>query len=347
MDAAVAKRSQKWDILKFILIFLVVLGHAAEYYAGENEHIRALILFIYIFHMPLFIFISGLFAKSTVENKRFDKIAGYFIIYVFLKIFFYFVKIIIGRNPAFNLLVEGGVPWFVLALFAFNLITVAVRKLPKLAVLSVCMILACVAGFFPQIRDFLALSRIIVFYPFFYFGYCMNRNDIEMFCCKKINKTVSALILTVIAVLVFVYCDEIYSLRYLLTARNPYSALGRFESAGVWLRLLFYPVISAIGFGIISLVPDKIGSGKLAVFGQRTLAVYGLHYAALYFVFDLLELKPFFAEFIGRYDEWVIIPLSVIITLLFSLKFWNDGLSFLMNLPVKISAKISKVRQCG
>ena len=344
MDTAVAKRSQKWDILKFILIFLVVLGHAAEYYTGGNEHMRALILFIYTFHMPLFIFVSGLFAKNTVNNKRYDKASGYLVIYVFLKILFYVVKIIIGRKPEFNLFVEGGVPWFMLAVFAFSLITMAVRKLPKTAVLSVSIILACVAGFFPQIRDFLALSRIIVFYPFFYLGYCLDRKSVETFCRGKTKKIVSLIILSVIAVLVFLYCDEIYSFRYLFTARNPYSALGKFETAGVWLRLLFYPVVSAIGFCVISLVPDKIGSGKIAVFGQRTLAVYGFHYVALYLIFDLMKIKPFFAELMGGYDEWVIVPLSVIITLLFSLKFWNGDLAYLMILPVRISEKISKVR---
>lgn len=344
MDTAVAKRSQKWDILKFILIFLVVLGHAAEYYTGGNEHMRALILFIYIFHMPLFIFVSGLFAKNTVNNKRFDKALGYLVIYIFLKILFHIVKIIIGRDPEFNLFVEGGVPWFMLAVFAFILITTAVRKLPKIVVLFVSVILACVAGLFPQIRDFLALSRIIVFYPFFYLGYCLKRDDVEKYCHGKITKAVSALILVSIAVLVFFFCDEIYSLRYLLTGRNPYSALGEFENWGIVLRLLFYPVVSAIGFCIISLVPDKIGSGIIAVCGQRTLAVYGLHYVALYLIFDLMKIKPLFEELMGGYDEWVIVPLSVIITLFFSLKFWNDSLAYLMNLPVRISKKISKVR---
>ena len=347
MDTAVTKRSQKWDILKFILIFLVVLGHAAEYYTSGNEHIRAIIFFIYIFHMPLFIFVSGLFAKNTIDKKRIDKISGYLVIYVFLKILFHIVKVIIGREPQFSLFVEGGVPWFMFAVFAFGLITMAVRKLPKIAVLSVSIILACTAGFFPQIRDFLALSRIIVFYPFYYAGYCLDRGSVETACRKKNAKIISAIFLVIIAILVFVYCDEIYSLRYLLTARNPYSALGKFGAAGIWLRLLFYPVVSAISFCVISLIPDKIASDKIAVFGQRTLAVYGLHYVALYLVFDLLELKPFFSEIMGGYDEWVIIPLSVIITLLFSLKFWNDGLTFLMNLPLMISAGISKVRHNG
>ena len=344
MDTAVAKRSQKWDILKFILIFLVVLGHAAEYYTSGNEHMRALIFFIYTFHMPLFIFISGLFAKGSVNNKRFDKISGYLVIYVFLKIIFYFIKIIIGRNPAFDLFTEGGVPWFMLALFAFNIITTALRRLPKLVVFSVSVVLACIAGFFPQIRDFLALSRIIVFYPFFYLGYCLKRDDIEKYCRCKIVKAFSVLILVSVAVLVFFYCDKIYSLRYLLTGRNPYSALGKFEVWGIVLRLLFYPVVSVIGFCVISLVPDKIGSEKIAVLGQRTLAVYGFHYVALYLIFDLMKIKPFFADLMGGYDEWVIVPISIIITALFSIIFWNDGLIFFMNLPVLVSEKIIKVR---
>ena len=172
-------RSQKWDIVKFALIFLVVLGHVADYYAGSHEHIRSLIFIIYIFHMPLFIFVSGLFSKKTIENKSFDKLFGYVLIYVAIKLILHFFKIFVGRPSEFNFFVEGGAPWFMLALFFFNLITILVRKLRPAAVLSVSVLLACVAGFFPFIRDFLAVSRIFVFFPFFYLGYCIDRAKLE------------------------------------------------------------------------------------------------------------------------------------------------------------------------
>ncbi len=328
-----ANRSQKWDILKFILIFLVVLGHAADYYTGTHEHMRSLIFYIYVFHMPVFVFVSGLFAKRTVDEKRFDKMLGYIVIYLVLKIYIFIFKYFLGRNPVFNVFVESGMPWFMLALFAFNLITIALKKAPRAVVIIISILLACAIGYFPSVRDFLALSRIIVFYPFFYLGYCFDRSKIEHFCNGKTKKIVAAIILAVFAIFVFVQGDDIYSLRYLLTGRNPYNTLGKFETAGFLLRLLYYLVVTIIGACVIIVSPSKMPFGLCAKFGQRTLAVYGLHYGGLYLIYDILQLKPFLNETIGRYSEWSVVPVSVIITLFFSVDFFNKGLTFLLNLP--------------
>ena len=81
-----AKRIEKWDVLKFVLIFTVVLGHIADYYAAESQVMQGLYMFIYTFHMPLFIFVSGLFSKRTVNEFRIDKIFGYIVVYLFLKL---------------------------------------------------------------------------------------------------------------------------------------------------------------------------------------------------------------------------------------------------------------------
>ena len=56
-----------FDYLKFFLIFFVVFGHMIEKYI-ENPVMRAIYFFIYSFHMPVFIFISGMFAKY--DKKR-------------------------------------------------------------------------------------------------------------------------------------------------------------------------------------------------------------------------------------------------------------------------------------
>lgn len=53
------KRDLYWDSLKAILIILVVYGHMISPYAPDGSFNRAMCSFIYTFHMPLFIFISG------------------------------------------------------------------------------------------------------------------------------------------------------------------------------------------------------------------------------------------------------------------------------------------------
>ncbi len=47
--------------MKFVLIFLVVLGHfVGKEYSFESGAAKATFFGIYVFHMPAFIFLSGL-----------------------------------------------------------------------------------------------------------------------------------------------------------------------------------------------------------------------------------------------------------------------------------------------
>ncbi len=69
------QRDLSWDILKGILILLVVAAHAiADIYFKKGEYVWYNDIFniIYLFHMPLFIFVSGYFAHS-IGNKDFKE----------------------------------------------------------------------------------------------------------------------------------------------------------------------------------------------------------------------------------------------------------------------------------
>ena len=67
---AIKTREYQYDNLRFLLIALVVLGHLLEI-AGEFPHRELLYALIYSFHMPAFLFLSGMFA-------RFDRIKWIF-----------------------------------------------------------------------------------------------------------------------------------------------------------------------------------------------------------------------------------------------------------------------------
>lgn len=57
------------DIVKGMLILFVVFGHMLE--SGYGAMGNTLYHFIYSFHMPLFIFISGYLTKSVQSPKDF------------------------------------------------------------------------------------------------------------------------------------------------------------------------------------------------------------------------------------------------------------------------------------
>lgn len=84
----VSKRLYKWDNLKALLIFLVVVGHLIDRANQKSDLLMKINYWIYMFHMPAFIFVSGLFSKNTIRNKDFRKSFRYLKWFFILKIIF-------------------------------------------------------------------------------------------------------------------------------------------------------------------------------------------------------------------------------------------------------------------
>lgn len=333
--SANSARSRKWDILKFFLVFLVVLGHAAEFFKADSDFMNTLLLLIYSFHMPLFIFISGLFSKKTVNEKRYSKLAGYLAMFFALKIFEFSYKLISGASPSFKLLSEGGSPWFMLALFSFQLITMAVKNFSPKYILPFSIILACAAGYASDIGDYLVLSRTIVFYPFFYAGYCLEPKQVEDFCKGKNKKVISAFILVATTVIFFLCEDGINMFRYLMTGKYPFARLSFHPEFGFLYRLAYYLIVALICVCIIAVSPDRTKSGLSEKFGQRTLAVYGFHYIFFYFMYVRFDCRPFFERYLGDFSVIIPIVASALITLLLSHEFFSKILGYIINIPTK------------
>ncbi len=113
-----------WDNLKFFLILSVVLGHFVVQHLASPDF-KSLFLFIYSFHMPLFIFISGAFHKNTkIGHKVFAFLSMGFL----YKIVIFIIRTITDKNPKFDLFTEGGAPWYMFAMAAFILITYLLRN---------------------------------------------------------------------------------------------------------------------------------------------------------------------------------------------------------------------------
>ena len=67
-----SSRERKWDFLRGIAIFLVILGHTIQWMEPDWKH-NLLFIGIYSFHMPLFMFISGYFLRNNLHQIAFWK----------------------------------------------------------------------------------------------------------------------------------------------------------------------------------------------------------------------------------------------------------------------------------
>lgn len=75
------QRDSYWDTVKALLIFLVVLGHAVQFMYTTNGNMDfwsdSVFKGIYIFHMPLFILISGFFAAKSISKRGWASVLRY------------------------------------------------------------------------------------------------------------------------------------------------------------------------------------------------------------------------------------------------------------------------------
>ena len=93
---AITNKRHFIDNIKVVLIFLVVFGHLIERYIDTSDTLMAIYMFIYIFHMPLFMMISGFFAGNIAKysfgkflKKKFIQLIFPCIIYGFLCSYIY------------------------------------------------------------------------------------------------------------------------------------------------------------------------------------------------------------------------------------------------------------------
>lgn len=284
---AVAKRDYRFDNAKFLLIFLVVLGHVADNYCDFYAGVRCLFLYIYTFHMPAFLFISGLFSKHLVKQEKLNwkRLIPYPVLCIFLNFFRNFSLYLFDHGKNFHLMKQDGVSWFLWVLFVFYILTWLIKDFPKKNVLLISVAIALLAGYDSNIGSNFALSRIAVFYPFFYLGYSTKLEHISKILDNKALKIISPFWLVAYGVAIFLTIGHgVYWLRKFFTGQNSYkvlfgdhyaSSLRLFMEAPAY-RLATLVITFVTLFAFLALVP-KHKIFALTTAGSRTLAVYFWH----------------------------------------------------------------------
>lgn len=199
------KRIAKWDNLKFLMILCVVTGHFLGEMVSGDPFGQTVYLFIYTFHMPVFIFLAGMFSKNAVNGKRYEVIIEYAVIYLVMKVLEQisaclkssaagltdtgfslhgflaaFAAELTGGNAHFHIFWAEGPEWFAFAMAAFFAITMLIKDYPKKYMLPLAVFAGCIAGLDTHLGPVSGLGnhfcamRIAVFYPVFLSGYYMD-----------------------------------------------------------------------------------------------------------------------------------------------------------------------------
>ena len=178
-------RDNRIDSLKGLLIILVILGHVITTLDNVNVVNHAVMGLIYVFHMPLFILISGYLTRSPEQQSAGDMWRGVLNILITLGIFQLLESIRIHLYGGdFVVAMERfplGVLWYLLSLAYWKIILYYTPKwLLKrpLLYLGIAAVLSVLCGL-TKLGGFLSIQRTLNFYLFFLLGYYYRQGALD------------------------------------------------------------------------------------------------------------------------------------------------------------------------
>ena len=328
------RRNYLLDNLKVLLIGIVVLGHALKN-IDTDIALRSVYIFIFIFHMPLFVFISGYFSKNADKCRK-NAVKGLLVPFIFFNIIWYACD----GNFEFPIYYAGWTLWYLLSLFFWRFF---LKDLIKIRwILGLSIVLGLLVGFVDQYSNILSLSRTFAFLPFFLLGYYANNSTI-----KKITsypKVISMVGLMSIGALSFSIAKyNILDYKFLYMSQS-YVSLGLGVGQGTLLRIIGYLLAILVSLFVINLVPRR--KLKISKIGANTMVIYLGH---IYILKYLNRFVPTFDSAMANFLITLVFAVFICALLslpsfmkLYSFVFgkFNDGLDRLYGKAKSITTNI-------
>jgi fucose 4-O-acetylase-like acetyltransferase len=277
-------RIQYWDIVKGIAITFVVWGHVIQF-GGANIDIfkNKVFIFIYSFHMPLFMLVSGYFLAKSNEKRNYwenlkKKICHIVLPAIIGGVAYFVVKFIVEKllgNAGYdfslqNIINEIEDIWFLWSVFMCSVVVMTAKKIAREGKgLAFLLVMGYV------VLCFLPYSRYNVYlYPYFVFGYYWDKYKI-----KNIN------ILECLSIIIFPIMLQFYNEKHFIYTtgvdliNSEYGVMGQINID------IFRWIIGFFGCFVIILFSKmmsyQFGNARLIKFiekiGCYTLEIYLIH----------------------------------------------------------------------
>lgn len=283
------QRDFYFDNVKFFLILIVVAAHTLSPAISKSWGLERLFYFIYTFHMPAFVMVSGYFMKYMKDLTKY--IIKYSKIYLFMQTLYFLIqRFFLGSKMDLTYSNPYYTYWFMLCLIIWYLIFPHVKEIK--GILWIALAVGIVVGYDKNFGLFLSLSRVVVFFPYFLMGYYLKKEHITAIKMSKWKY----LIWAVCIVIAYVLLKYNIIARPLLQGKSSYVTVGYdMWYAGLY-RLALYGIGVLFSLGFFLLIPD--GEKIYSPLGAQTLYVYLIHgiilrvlkFNGFYEVFDGMEL---------------------------------------------------------
>lgn len=255
------------------MIFFVIFGHLIEPLIADNPQMKIIWIWIYTFHMPVFVMVAGLLSKSEYRPEFWRKLtksiivpfAVFTLIYEIFHVIMFFKPSQYGQHfqPYWLL-------WFLLSLFIWRALLPLILKLKYPILITVAI--SILAGYFEPIGRGFGLSRTLYFFPFFLLGHTL----LPKFIHRIQNNTFPKIILWAgfILSLFIAFNMQDVSEKWMLGSQS-YTAIGFDTPLAGLIRLAIYVLSALLSLIIFGLVPNKEFS--FTARGNNSLYIYIWH----------------------------------------------------------------------
>lgn len=252
-------RDSSIDTLKGIMIVLVVVGHFIEPLIYD-ERLRMLYGMIYLIHMPVFVYLSGLIFSLSKEKRE----TGFIVFCMVMgQLVYSAVTAVLYGAPW----MDYWILWYLYALLAWRMVTPRIGAAGWMV--PVAIVVALAWGLLPH-NAVWRFSRIVSFYPYFLAGYLQLHRKLDLRGWRWLIVGAGA---AAAASLLTRATASVQSISILYNSRS-YAVLGQTSLEGLLWKSLFY----GVGFAAILLfMHTGFSNILLAKWGRHSLAIYLVH----------------------------------------------------------------------
>lgn len=261
----------------------MIIGNSIEYIEPNGINMHYFILILYLFHMPLFAFISGYFYKNSRRNVK-EMITKTISLYFFFQIFYYFFDKLLFKSPGIDiqLFYPRWTLWYLLTLTFLYIICSFISN--KKIWFIVSLIISIIIGYDTSVGTHISLSRTFFFLPIFILGMIFKEEYINII--KKYLKYLIPCLFIIIIILFSirnkVTVDVFFEYTY-------YEFHNDNANISMLLRIFHYLSAFIIGSILLALTPKK--KTFLSYLGKNSLLLYLAHSGITKLLFKLSLLK--------------------------------------------------------
>lgn len=268
------------NVLMGLLILLVVVGHFGQTVTNSMPGIAKSIfgggiLFIYLFHMPMFLFVSGYLSRD-VEKRRDKAFSDLFLPYLYFQIFCGICYWIANKNNMYlqNIFLPIMGAWYLFTLFCYRLLLPNLIKVKYILFISILLtVFAC--AFIGMDKTF-AIRKSLGFLVYFLAGYYMNSKGLSSFI-KQYPKMIPLVLLLVelLCIITILTKYDIYPIWLsVLTRSVDMKSFGHWYLAPI-IYLVTFIMTSVTSWLVLQVIPQS--NRFLEHLGADTMPMYLSH----------------------------------------------------------------------